>query len=208
MVDIEFKHKHTASLTLPLLRLEVYTDDSLLSDQVPLQKLQSLFQSAWPAFLAIAQKENLYDGWMVNFQKKVIQIELIWTDNKTMQALNAQYRQKNEATDVLTFTLLADAENPDLWMSLPILQLGSIFISVEYAKEALEKEQPLSEGRLIHYLLERFIHGVLHLFGIHHDTMEKYDQVVRIQKQVLEAVFSDSSNVMLNESTVFPTTSV
>jgi probable rRNA maturation factor len=116
-----------------------------------------------------------------------MEVELAWTTNDTMQSLNHQYRQKASPTDVLTFTLLADADEPELWMSLPVLQLGSIFISVEYAQAAL-KDTP--DTPLTHYLLERLIHGMLHLFGMHHDTMEKYEKVVHIQKRVLAATFA------------------
>jgi probable rRNA maturation factor len=113
-------------------------------------------------------------------------VELVWTNNQTMQTLNQEYRQKEGPTDVLTFTLLADAEDPDLWMSLPVLQLGSIFVSVEYAQNAI-LETP--DTPLERYLIERFVHGMLHLFGMHHDTMEKFEKVVTIQNRVLESVF-------------------
>lgn len=185
MAEMTFMGNHITSLTLPFLSLEVYADESLSTDS--LKTYNALIQKAWPIFLYFAEEENLYETLALNLKRRVMEVELIWTNNATMEKLNQQYRQKEGPTDVLTFTLLADADDPELWMSLPVLQLGSIFISLEYAETAVKL--PDLNQSLDSYLVERFIHGMLHLFGMHHDTMEKYDRVVAVQKQVLEAVF-------------------
>jgi len=183
-MELSFTRNHIASTTLPFLSLEIFADEGLSKDTV--QAMTGLIQKAWPFFLMIADQEQLYSQLPLNLQRKVLEVELVWTNNTTMQMLNQKYRQQESATDVLTFTLLADADDPELWISLPVLQLGSVFVSIDYAKAALQ-ETP--EIPLEHYLLERFIHGMLHLFGMHHDTMEKYEKVVHIQKRVLEMVF-------------------
>lgn len=186
MVELSFTRNHITSLSMPFLSLEVYADEDVLSKE-QMQALNKLLEKAWPAFLSVADAVNLYDSIELNLRRKVLEVELVWTNNTTMIELNRQYRRKDGATDVLTFTLLADAPNPDLWMSLPVLQLGSIFISIDYAKEAIQQVTPAIT--LERYLLERFIHGLLHLFGMHHDTMTKYNQVVAIQHQVLDTIF-------------------
>lgn len=184
MADLSFTRNHITSITLPFLSLEVFADEGLPKEST--EKMTGLIEKAWPFFLMVADQEKLYEGLPLNLQKKILEIELVWTNNATMQELNHKYRQIESPTDVLTFTLLADADEPDLWMSLPVLQLGSIFISVDYARDAI-RETP--DVPLEHYLLERFIHGMLHLFGMHHDTMDKYEKVVHIQKRVLEITF-------------------
>ena len=187
-MDLSFTRNHITSVTLPFLSLEIFADEGLDKDTV--KTMTGLIQKAWPFFLMIADQEKLYGQLPMNLQRKVLEVELAWTNNTTMQMLNQKYRQQEGATDVLTFTLLADADDPELWISLPVLQLGSIFISVDYAKAALLEPSPETlNDSLEHYLLERFIHGMLHLFGMHHDTMEKYEKVVHIQKRVLEMVF-------------------
>jgi rRNA maturation RNase YbeY len=172
------------TLSLPFLCLEIYADEALPTSR--LESLNALIQKAWPFFIYVAEKENIYENLSLNLKGKIMEVELVWTNNPTMQQLNQQYRKKEGPTDVLTFTLLADAADPELWISLPILQLGSIFISLEYAENAVlaTPEVPLE-----HYLLERFIHGMLHLLGMHHDTMEKFDKVVAIQNRVRELTF-------------------
>jgi probable rRNA maturation factor len=191
MVELSFTRNHIASLSMPFLSLEVYADDGVLPKE-RMYHLHSLIEKAWPAFMAVADKENLYESLELNLKRKVLEVELVWTDNTTMQALNHQYRQKEQPTDVLTFTLLADAPDPSLWMSLPVLQLGSIFISIEYAIAAVQQLPPGTS--MESYLIERFVHGLLHLFGMHHDTMEKYEKVLSIQRQVLDIVFQQPSS--------------
>ncbi len=180
MADRSLTQNHLTTLSLPFLCLEVFADLELPTEQ--LERLSQLIQKAWPCFLMVAEEENIYENLSLNLKDKILEVELTWTTNPSMQALNQQYRQKEGPTDVLTFTLLADAPNPELWMSLPVLQLGSIFISIEYAEKAVSESA--AEANLEAYLLERFIHGMLHLLGMHHDTMEKFEKVVTIQNKV------------------------
>lgn len=172
------------------MSLEVYADPELPVGRI--EALNALVERAWPFFLMLADRDNLYESFVLNVRRKVLEVELVWTRNDAMRAVNWEYRQKDMPTDVLSFTLLADADDPELWMSLPVLQLGTIFVSVEYAEEALTTVSPDDPAAwLDRYLLERVIHGMLHLLGMHHDTMEKYEKVVSIQHQVLDAVFSE-----------------
>lgn len=82
--------------------------------------------------------------------------ELLLVDNAKIQAINAEFRNIDAPTDVLSFPLETDFS--------PIL--GSVVISVEYAQAVAQK--------LGHSLEEEitllFIHGVLHLLGFDHES--------------------------------------
>lgn len=184
MPDLSFTRNHVTTLSLPFLCLEIYGEQGIPASR--LNTLTAMLQKAWPFFLYVAEKENIYENLSLNLKGKIMEVELVWTDNAVMQELNQQYRKKEGPTDVLTFTLLADAADPDLWISLPVLQLGSVFISIEYAENAIRETPDIT---LEQYLLERFIHGMLHLLGMHHDTMEKFEKVVAIQNKVRELTF-------------------
>ncbi len=84
-------------------------------------------------------------------------IELLIVDNETITKLNAQYRNKNYPTDVLSFPLEAVT---------PQMPLGSIVISIDKAKEQALKYQHSLDDELT--LL--FIHGLLHLIGYDHEN--------------------------------------
>ncbi len=186
MVERSFTRNYITTLSMPFLCLEIFADE-LLPDAL-IGTLSGLIETAWPAFLRIIDEEQVYVAIPLQLKGKVLEVELAWTTNETMQSLNLEYRKKDSPTDVLTFTMLADAPDPELWLSMPVLQLGSVFVSIDYARAAIEvsPHQPLE-----HYLLERFVHGMLHLFGMHHDTMEKFEKVVHIQKRVLAATFPE-----------------
>ena len=86
------------------------------------------------------------------------QIELIITDNAGIQALNAQHRQKDTPTDVLSFPM----------GDMPNAPLGGIVISKDFV---IEKAKTLGHTNQEELTL-LFIHGLLHLLGFDHETDE------------------------------------
>jgi len=90
------------------------------------------------------------------------EVELIITDNETMQALNSEHRGKETSTDVLSFPMDA----PFTEQSLFHMPLGSIVISETYVKEKAKALSHTVQDELS--LL--FIHGMLHLLGFDHET--------------------------------------
>ena len=103
-------------------------------------------------------------------------IELIITDNVGIAELNAEYRDKNVPTDVLSFPLENDFEG----RVLETMPLGSIVISADFVKEKAETFKHTYQDELS--LL--FIHGLLHLLGFDHETdqgemREKEKEVIR-----------------------------
>jgi len=89
-------------------------------------------------------------------------VELIITDDKTMQALNSEHRGKETSTDVLSFPMVA----PFTEQSIFGMPLGSIVISETYVKEKAKALGHTVQDELS--LL--FIHGMLHLLGFDHET--------------------------------------
>ena len=92
------------------------------------------------------------------------EVELIITDDQTMQALNAEHRGKNTTTDVLSFPM----EAPFTEQSIFGMPLGSIIIAESFVKEKAALFQHTNQDELS--LL--FIHGMLHLLGFDHESDE------------------------------------
>ncbi|MCP4870928.1 MAG: rRNA maturation RNase YbeY [Proteobacteria bacterium] len=88
-----------------------------------------------------------------------LELSVVLMDDATIRPLNKQWRNKDEATDVLSFPL---EEGPIL---------GDVVISVETARRRLNDEWNLGDE-----LLFLLIHGVLHLLG--HDHLEGDEQAV------------------------------
>jgi pyridoxine 5-phosphate synthase len=93
-------------------------------------------------------------------------ISILITDDQEITRLNAQYRDKNQPTNVLSFPFGDGAdENPP---TLPFKELGDIIISLDTAlRESIEYRQSLHER--MSWLV---IHGLLHLLGYDHERSE------------------------------------
>jgi probable rRNA maturation factor len=79
---------------------------------------------------------------------------VIFCSDYRIRKLNARFRKKNRATDVLSFNY----DDPDL--------LGEIYISVERAGVQARRYQVT----LTDEILRLFVHGMFHLLGFDHET--------------------------------------
>jgi probable rRNA maturation factor len=117
------------------------------------------------------------------------EIELIITDNKTMQALNSEHRSKNKATDVLSFPIDIAFEGE----TIPGMPLGSIVISAD-----LVKEKSVEFGHRIEDELSLlFIHGLLHLLGFDHEVDN--GEMRKKEKNIIETFALPSSLIVRTE---------
>ena len=83
-------------------------------------------------------------------------IELIITNNSTIQQINKQYRDIDKPTDVLSFPL----------EDIPNMPLGSVVINANIVEQkAKEFNHSFNEE-----LCLMFIHGVLHCMGYNHEV--------------------------------------
>ncbi|MEA1954655.1 MAG: rRNA maturation RNase YbeY [Campylobacterota bacterium] len=104
------------------------------------------------------------------------EIELIVTDNISIQELNQEYRGKNLPTDVLSFPMDTSFTEASIF-GVP---LGSIVISEDFVKEKASEFGHTIQDELS--LL--FIHGLLHLLGFDHEVdngemREKEEEIIK-----------------------------
>lgn len=117
--------------------------------------------------------------------KSITEISLVFTDDKTIQELNKNYRGKDKPTDVLSFSQL---ENPEF--GIEPITLGDLVISVETAKRQAKKYEH-SLQREIERLL---IHGTLHLLGYDHEKVDKnIAQKMRRKEKYVHSILSPGS---------------
>lgn len=98
------------------------------------------------------------------------EISVCFVNNKEIKALNKEYRNIDEETDVLSFPLEED-------FIVPIPLLGDIIISAEKALDQ-SKEYNHSLTREIVYLT---LHSTLHLLG--YDHMDKDEKSIMRDKE-------------------------
>lgn len=104
-------------------------------------------------------------------------VELIITDDVTMRELNAEYRDKDSITDVLSFPMDA----PFTEQSVFDMPLGSIVIAASFVEEKAAEHGHTIQDELS--LL--FIHGMLHLLGYDHESDE--GEMRAREQEIIEA---------------------
>lgn len=108
------------------------------------------------------------------------EVDLLFVDNEAIQEMNREYRNKDSATDVLSFPMYEADEAID---EEEEILFGDIVISLERAQEQCQ-EYGHSLEREVMYLL---VHGLLHLAGYDHIEDEDKKQM-RAQEEALLAV--------------------
>lgn len=103
------------------------------------------------------------------------EVSLTYTDNEGIRELNREHRNKDAATDVLSFPMFdPDVEEIYALDGAPA-ELGDIVISLERAKQQAE-EFGHSFERETAFLC---VHSVLHLLGYDHERSEEEDILMR-----------------------------
>lgn len=113
---------------------------------------------------------------------KEAEVSINFVDNKEIQELNRNYRQKDVPTDVISFALqeTVEGELDIIGENIP-LALGDIVISVDKAKEqAVDYDH--SFERELAFLT---IHGFLHLLGYDHMNEEDEEKMFAKQEEIL-----------------------
>lgn len=106
------------------------------------------------------------------------EISLLITDDETIRKYNKEYRNKDRATDVLSFPMEDD------------IILGDVAISFETAKRQSE-EAEINIDREVAFL---FIHGLLHLLGYDHETsQEDEEEMFALHEKILKKLVDYST---------------
>jgi len=120
-----------------------------------------------------------------NFVKSVLktlglnnwELSILFCDNSHIRNLNAKFRNKNEATDVLSFPL---GEKGPARRFLA----GDIVISLDALEENTRFFKVSSDEELRRLL----VHGMLHLCGNDHATNDAEEPMLVNQEKILAAV--------------------
>lgn len=90
-------------------------------------------------------------------------LSILLTDDSEIAELNSKFRNKDKATDVLSFSMTeGESGGVEAW------SLGDVIISLETAEaQARELEVSLADE-----ILRLLVHGVLHLVGFEHEGVE------------------------------------
>ncbi len=110
------------------------------------------------------------------------EVSVTFVSNERIQEINREYRDKDAATDVISFAMeeLGEGEVELVGADLPNV-LGDIIISVPRAREQAEEYGHAFE-RELGFLA---VHGFLHLLGYDHMTEADEKVMFTLQKEIL-----------------------
>lgn len=112
------------------------------------------------------------------------EVSITFVDNAQIRELNCEYREKDAATDVLSFPLIdfynGETPNPEVRVGL-----GDIVISLEKATEQAA-EFGHSFDREAAFLC---VHSMLHLLGYDHErSSEEEETMCRKQREIMNSI--------------------
>ena len=113
------------------------------------------------------------------------ELSVLFCGDKTITELNSKYRNKSEPTDILSFNLgetiqavsAGGLQEGEQTVFLP----GDIVISLDTLRENA-KNFCVSEDEELRRLL---IHGILHLDGMDHKTLDENEPMLILQEEIL-----------------------
>lgn len=108
------------------------------------------------------------------------EFEILISDNTFIQEINKTYRDKDKATDVITFALYADSENKMILDN--IISLGQIIISADKVFEQANDNNLSPQKEFLNLLS----HGLLHLLGFTHEDDESLIKMLDLQNILIE----------------------
>ncbi|MEZ4210351.1 MAG: rRNA maturation RNase YbeY [Patescibacteria group bacterium] len=108
------------------------------------------------------------------------EVGLVLTDNEQMHRLNKKYRGKDKPTNVLSFGYAETKDEVEI-PNEDKHYIGDVYMSYTLVTEEAEEMNIKVKQRFS----QLFVHGLLHLAGIHHDTEKDADRMEAMEDEIL-----------------------
>ena len=118
------------------------------------------------------------------FDYNTISFAILYCDSVKTHEINREYREKDYPADIITFAIFADSEEKFIFDGE--INLGEIIIALDKVIEEAAKKGKTKEEEL-YFLIS---HGILHLLGFDHQTMEDYNFIIDMQNRALNEIQS------------------
>ena len=148
-----------------------------------------MWEKAEPAAEAVVRQAVSRAAAATDIGEPAAEVAVLLCDDATIAALNAQWRGREEPTNVLSFPAPASdlsasdgsASHPSASDPSVPVHLGDIAIACEtVVREAREHGRTVSQ-----HLAHLAVHGFLHLLGYDHQTDQEAEHMEALEREVL-----------------------
>ena len=153
---------------MPELDIQISVEDGGWPEEAVLASLASRVIGAAAEFLAREEEQP--------FPKMAPELSLVFTNDDSIQEINAEWRGKDKPTNVLSFP--AFPLEPG---GMPGPMLGDIVI----ARETVEREAVDLDKTFDDHLTHLLVHGFLHLFGYDHMEKDEAEEMEALETRIL-----------------------
>ena len=153
------------------LDIQVSVEEGDWPSEDALQALAERVLGAAAAYLKKNEKQP--------FPKIAPELSLVFTDDAAIREINAEWREQDKATNVLSvpaFPLVPGGK--------PGPMLGDIII----ARETVEREAVELEKSFDDHLTHLMVHGFLHLFGYDHMNNSEAERMEGLETRILASL--------------------
>jgi probable rRNA maturation factor len=148
--------------------IQISVEEGSWPDEEVLNSLSDRVINTASRFLASTEKQP--------FPKAPSELSLLFTDDASIRAINAEWRSQDKPTNVLSFP--AFPLEPG---GMPGPMLGDIILAYEtLQREAAEMGKPFDD-----HLTHLLVHGFLHLFGYDHMETEEAEEMEGLETRIL-----------------------
>ena len=148
-----------------MIRVDVISDANIWSKKI--RKKDDFFNNLVNFF----PKKN-------RFIKKKVSLTLLLSNNNNIKKLNKQFRDKNKATDILSFP------SEKKFNLRKNLYLGDIIMSYDL----INKPKNISSLEFKEKTVRVFIHGFLHLLGYDHIKLKDFKKMNKEEEKIYRSV--------------------
>lgn len=153
---------------MPQLDIQISREDDHWPEEPALLALCEQTLATAAAFLAEREGQP--------FPETAPELSLVFTDDASIREINAEWRNQDKPTNVLSFP--AFPLEPG---KMPGPMLGDIII----ARETVEREAVDLEKSFSDHLTHLLVHGFLHLFGYDHMEKDEAERMEDLETRIL-----------------------
>ena len=114
------------------------------------------------------------------FSDKKVSLTLMLSNNKNIKKLNKNFRNKDKATDILSFPFENNSK------IINGTYIGDIIISYNFIDKPKSQKLKIFKEKVI----KIFIHGYLHLLGFNHVKDKDFKKMEKEEQQIYKSVIS------------------